>query len=31
MVPLWQRKKGDVTKEEYDEFYQQRFADPIRR
>ena len=27
MVPLWQRKKGDVTKEEYDEFYQQRFAD----
>ena len=28
MVPLWQRKKGDVTKEEYDEFYQQRFADP---
>ena len=28
MVPLWQRKKGDVTKEEYDKFYQQRFADP---
>ena len=28
MVPLWQRKKGEVTKEEYDEFYQQRFADP---
>ena len=28
MVPLLQRKKGDVTKEEYDEFYQQRFADP---
>ena len=28
MVPLWQRKKGDVTKEEYDEFYQQRFSDP---
>ena len=28
MVPLWQRKKDDVTKEEYDEFYQQRFADP---
>ena len=28
MVPLWQRKKGDVTKEEYDEIYQQRFADP---
>ena len=28
MVPLWQRKKGDVTKEEYDEIYQQRFSDP---
>ena len=28
MIPLWQRKKGDVTKEEYDEFYQQRFSDP---
>ena len=27
MVPLWQRKKGDVTREEYDEFYRQRFAD----
>ena len=27
MIPLWQRKKGDVTKEEYDEFYQQRFSD----
>lgn len=27
MVPLWQRKKADVKKEEYDEFYQQRFAD----
>ena len=27
MVPLWQRKKADVTKEEYDEFYQQRFGD----
>ena len=27
MVPLWQRKKGDVTKEEYDEFYQQRFGE----
>ena len=30
MIPLWQRKKGDVTKEEYDEFYQQRFSDPER-
>ena len=28
MIPLWQRKRGDVTKEEYDEFYQQRFSDP---
>ena len=28
MIPLWQRKKGDVTKEEYDEFYRQRFSDP---
>ena len=28
MIPLWQRKKGDVTQEEYDEFYQQRFSDP---
>ena len=28
MIPLWQRKKDDVTKEEYDEFYQQRFSDP---
>ena len=27
MVPLWQRKKADVKKEEYDEFYRQRFAD----
>ena len=28
MVPLWQRKKADVTEQEYNEFYQQRFADP---
>ena len=27
MVPLWQRKKADVKREEYDEFYRQRFAD----
>ena len=28
MVPLWQRKKSEVTKEEYDKFYQERFSDP---
>ena len=28
MVPLWQRKKADVTREEYDKFYQERFGDP---
>ena len=27
MVPLWQRKKGDVTKEEHDKFYQEKFND----
>jgi len=27
MVPLWQRKKSDVSKEEYDEFYRQRFGE----
>ena len=27
MVPLWQRKKSEVTKEEYDEFYRQRFGE----
>ncbi|MBQ0004254.1 MAG: molecular chaperone HtpG [Clostridiales bacterium] len=27
MVPLWQRKKGDVTEEEYNEFYQQKYGD----
>ena len=28
MVSLWQRKKADVTREEYDKFYQERFGDP---
>ena len=27
MVPLWQRKKSDVRREEYDKFYQERFGD----
>jgi molecular chaperone HtpG len=27
MVPLWQRPKKDVTKEEYDKFYQEKFFD----
>jgi len=27
MVPLWQRKKSEVTKEEYDSFYQEKFND----
>ena len=27
MVPLWQRKKGDVSKEEHDKFYQEKFSD----
>ena len=27
MVPLWQRKKSDVSKEEYDKFYQEKFND----
>ena len=28
MVPLWQRMKADVTREEYYKFYQERFGDP---
>ena len=27
MVPLWQRKKSEFTKEEYDKFYQERFGE----
>ena len=27
MVPLWQRKKSDVKREEYDKFYQERFGE----
>lgn len=27
MIPLWQRPKKDVTKEEYDKFYQEKFFD----
>lgn len=27
MVPLWQRKKSEVKKEEYDEFYRQHFGE----
>ena len=29
MVPLWQRKKAEVTKEEYDEFYKATFQDDL--
>ena len=27
MVPIWQRRKSEVTKEEYDTFYQEKFSD----
>ncbi len=28
MVPLWQRRKGEVTREEYDAFFQEHFQEP---
>jgi len=34
MVPIWQRSKSDVTDEEYDTFYREKFYDynkPVRR
>ena len=30
MVPLWQRKRSEVTKEEYDEFYKATFQDDTK-
>ncbi len=27
MVPIWQKKKDEVTEEEYDQFYQNKFSD----
>ncbi len=30
MVPLWQRKRADVTKEEYEEFYKSTFQDDMK-
>ena len=28
MVPIWKRKKSEVTKEEYDNFYKEIYSDP---
>ena len=30
MVPLWQRKRSEVTKEEYEEFYKTTFQDDMK-
>ena len=30
MVPLWQRKRSEVTKEEYEEFYKATFQDDMK-
>ena len=30
MVPLWQRKRSEVTKEEYEEFYKSTFQDDMK-
>lgn len=29
MVPLWQRRKGEATEEEYNKFYQEKFFDYV--
>ena len=29
MVPLWQRRRGEVTREEHDTFYQEHFQEPV--